>query len=325
MPTRGPNRRATLAMLGAGALTARAQPRAITIVVPFAPGGPTDTVTRLVAEAMAPVLGQNVVVENTAGAGGTIAAARVAQARPDGQTLLMHHIGHATAATLYRRLAYDPVDSFAPLGLVTEVPQIAVARRDFPAATLPELLAAMRQRGDALTIGHAGLGGSDHLAGMLLQREAGRAVTAVAFRGAAPIMTEMLAGRIDLYCGQATILVQHIRAGGLRAYAVTADSRLSGTVIDAIPTVAEAGHPDMRVTVWHGLYAPRGTPAPILERLNRALLVALRDENLTRRFLDLGTAPVPQARATPAAHRAFWQEDIAKWRPLIQAAGQFAD
>jgi tripartite-type tricarboxylate transporter receptor subunit TctC len=320
-----PTRRLALCGTALLPLAARAQPRTITIVVPFAPGGPTDTVTRLVAEAMAAELGQNVVVENTAGAGGTIGANRVAQARPDGTMLLMHHIGHATAATLYRRLPYDPVEGFACLGLVTEVPQIAVARRDFPAATLAELFAVMRQRGDALTIGHAGLGGSDHLAGMLLQREAGRAVTAVAFRGAAPIMTELLAGRIDLYCGQATVLVPHIRADTLRAYAVTADARLAGAPLDAIPTVAEAGHPQMRVTVWHGLYAPRRTPAEMVQRLSAALRVALASPRVIERFAELATAPVAADRATPEFHTRFLAAEVARWRPIIQAAGEFAD
>ncbi|MCK8782831.1 tripartite tricarboxylate transporter substrate-binding protein [Roseomonas sp. NAR14] len=299
--------------------------RPVTIVVPFAAGGPTDTVTRLVAEAMGRDLGQTVVVENVTGAGGTIGAARVANARPDGATLLMHHIGHATAATLYRRLPYNVQTSFEPIGLVTEVPVLVTAHPGFPAETLPELLAVMRRDGERLNLANAGIGGSDQLAGLLLMRAAGAKVTEVSFRGTAPALTELIAGRVDLYCGQATGLVPAVRDRQIRAYAVTTARRLTGPGLGDIPTVVELGQPELQVSVWHALYAPRGTPPAMVQRFSRALQAALRDPKVVERFADLVTEPVAPERATPEAHRQFLAAEVARWRPIIQAAGVYAD
>ena len=322
-----PSVAATLApTLFSPALAQPAQPpRNITIICPFAPGGPTDLISRLMAEAMGPPLEAQIVVENVTGAGGTIGAARVAQARPDGSVLLMHHIGHAGAASLYRRLPYDVVDGFAPLGLVTEVPQMVVARPDFPATTLAELLAAMRAGGDRVSIGNSGLGSSDHLAGMLMQREAGTTLNTIGFRGSAPISTELMAGRLDVYGGQGTILAPLVREGRLRAYCVMGDARLPGPVLDTVPTATEAGHPELKMSVWHGMYAPRATPVELVERLAAALRVAIQSPRVVQRFAELVTAPVPLERATPAYHRGFLAAEVARWRPLIQAAGAFAD
>jgi tripartite-type tricarboxylate transporter receptor subunit TctC len=297
--------------------------RPISIVVPFAAGGPTDTVSRLVAEAMGRDLGQNVIVENMGGAGGTLGANRVAQARPDGHSLLLHHIGMATTPTLYRRLPYDPVNGFEPIGLVTEVPMTLIARPDFPATNLAEAIAVMRQRRDQLNYANAGIGAASHLCGLLLMSRIEAPMTTVPFRGTGPAMQEILGGRVDLMCDQTTNTTEQIRARAVRVYAVTTRERVAA--LPEVPTAAEAGLQGLEVTIWHGLYAPRGTPAPIVERLSQALQASLRDPRLIARFAELGTAPVAQDQATPAAHRAFWLADIEKWRPLIQAAGQYAD
>ncbi|MBV1799750.1 tripartite tricarboxylate transporter substrate-binding protein [Siccirubricoccus sp. G192] len=321
-------RRATLALaslgLASGPAFAQQFPsRTITIIVPFAAGGPTDTVARLVAEATGRDLGRTVVVENVGGAGGTLGAARVAQARPDGYTLLLHHIGMATAPTLYRRLPYDPVGGFETIGLVTEVPMTLVAKKDFPANTLAEAVAVIKREGDRLNYANAGIGAASHLCGLLLQKAVDTSMTTVPFRGTGPAMQELLSGRIDLMCDQTTNTTEQINAGAIKVLAVTTPERVGS--LPNVPTSAEAGLPGFEVTVWHGLYAPKGTPPEIQQRLSKALQAALRDPRLVQRFAELGTAPVAQDRATPEAHRRFWQADIAKWRPIIQAAGQYAD
>jgi tripartite-type tricarboxylate transporter receptor subunit TctC len=229
----------------------------------------------------------------------------------------------ATIPTLYRRLAYDPINGFETLGLVTEVPMTLVARRDFPAGNLAELVQVIRREGTKLNYANAGIGAASHLCGLLFMKAMDTAMTTVPYRGTAPAMNDLLAGTVDVMCDQTTNTTEHIRAGTIKAFAVTTRERLAS--LPDVPTAAEAGLPDFEVSVWHGLYAPKGTPQPIIARLNRALLAALQDQNVASRFADLGTAPVAVARATPEAHREFWQADIAKWRPLIQAAGQFAD
>jgi tripartite-type tricarboxylate transporter receptor subunit TctC len=271
---------------------------------------------------MGRALGVPVVVENVTGAGGTIAAARVAQARPDGTTLLMHHIGHATTATLYRKLPYDVEASFAPLGLVSDAAMTVVARPDFPASDLAGVMAEIRRQGDKLTLAHSGLGGANQLCGMLLQRAAGTALTTVVFRGSAPAITDMMAGRIDVFCDQATNTAPFIRDGRVKAFAETLPERVPG--LD-LPTTAEAGVPALAMSTWHGLYAPAGTPEATQEKLSVALRAALRDERLLARFGELVTQPASAERVTPAYHRRFLAEEVARWRPIINEAGQYAD
>ena len=313
-----------LAPLAAPAFAqARFPDRPITVIVPFAAGGPTDTVARLLSEAMGRDLGGTVVVENVGGAGGTLGAQRVAQARPDGYTLLVHHIGMATIPTLYRRLAYDPINGFETVGLITEVPMTLVGRRTLEANTMQELVALVRQRGDRINLANAGVGAASHLCGILFQSALNLPLTTVPYRGTGPAMNDLVGGTVDLMCDQTTNTTEQIRAGTIKAFATTTSTRVPS--LPDIPTAREAGMPNFEVSVWHGLYAPRGTPAEIVNRLSQALHVALRNEALVRRFADLGTEPVPQDKATPAAHRAFWQADVARWRPIIQAAGQFAD
>jgi tripartite-type tricarboxylate transporter receptor subunit TctC len=296
--------------------------RSITITVPFTAGGPTDVISRLVAEGMTRDLGQPVVVENVTGAGGTIAAQRVAQARPDGLTLLMHHIGHAASATLYRRLPYSVTDSFAPLGIASDAAMTLIARPDFPAADLAGLMAAIREQGEKLNLAHSGLGGANQLCGMLLQAAAGKAMTSVVFRGSAPAITEVMAGRIDVFCDQATNTAPFIRDNRVKAYAVTLPQRVAG--LD-LPTTAEAGQPSILMSTWHGLYAPAATPEPVQARLSQALRAALKEDRLRARFADLVTEPASEARATGAFHRRFLAEEVTRWRPIIQAAGEYAD
>ena len=322
MPTRRTLLTAGAALLAAPALAQDFPSRAITITVPFAAGGPTDVISRLVADGMGRALGVPVVVENVTGAGGTIAAARVAQARPDGTTLLMHHIGHATTATLYRKLPYDVEASFAPLGLVSDAAMTVVARPDFPASDLAGVMAEIRRQGDKLTLAHSGLGGANQLCGMLLQRAAGTALTTVVFRGSAPAITDMMAGRIDVFCDQATNTAPFIRDGRVKAFAETLPERVPG--LD-LPTTAEAGVPALAMSTWHGLYAPAGTPEAIQEKLSVALRAALRDERLLARFGELVTQPASAERVTPAYHRRFLAEEVARWRPIINEAGQYAD
>jgi len=296
--------------------------RPVTIIVPFAAGGPTDVISRIVAEGMGKDLGQAVVVENVTGAGGTIAAARVAQARPDGHTLMMHHIGHASAATLYRRLPYSVTDSFAPLGIVSDAAMTLVARPDFPAGDLNAYIAEIKRQGDKLNLAHSGLGAANHLCGMLLQYTAGAAMTPVVYRGSAPAITELMAGRVDVFCDQATNTVNFIREDRIKAYAVTLAQRVPG--LD-LPTTTEAGQPSLLMSTWHGLYAPKNTPSEIQERLAAAIRAALREERLRQRFAELVTEPATEDRATPAFHRRFLAEEVARWRPIIQAANQYAD
>ena len=310
------------ALLTAPALAQDFPSRPITITVPFTAGGPTDVISRLVAEGMAKQLGVAVVVENVTGAGGTIAAARVAQARPDGTTLLMHHIGHATTATLYRSLPYDVERSFAPLGLVSDAAMTLVARPDFPATDLAGFMAELRRQGDKLTLAHSGLGGANQLCGMLLQRAVGKNLTTVVFRGSAPAITDMMAGRIDVFCDQATNTAPFIRDGRVKAYAATLPDRVRGL---ELPTTTEAGVPELVMSTWHGLYAPANTPVEIQERLSAAIRAALKEERLLARFGELVTQPAAEDRVTPAYHRRFLAEEVARWRPIIQEAGQYAD
>ena len=315
-----------LALLLAGtAATARADypERAITMIVPFAAGGPTDTVGRLVAEAMTRELGQQVIVENVGGAGGTLGAARVAKAEPDGYTLLMYHIGQATSASLYRKLPYDPLNDFAPIGRVTDVPMTVIGRSTLEPGSATDLIGLIREKKDELTLANAGPGSSSHLCGMLLMSALGVPMTTVPYKGTAPAMTDLLGGQVDLVCDQTTNTAGQIRSGKVKAYAVTTKERVAA--LPDLPTLDEAGLPGFEMSVWHGLWAPKGTPEPVIAKLVPALAAALKDEKVIERMADLGTVPVPPEQVTPAALQAQTESEAAKWRPIIEAAGAFAD
>lgn len=310
--------------LSAFAAEAQTYPeRTITIVVPFAAGGPTDTVTRLVAEAMSKDLGQQVIVENVGGAGGTTGAARVAAAEPDGYTLLLHHIGMATSATLYRSLPYDPLNAFEYAGLVTDVPMTIVARKDFEPTDLKGLVDYVKAHKDEVTVANAGIGAASHLCGMLFMSAIGTPLVTVPYKGTGPAMTDLLGGQVDIMCDQTTNTTKQIQGGTIKAYAVTSAKRLD--VLPDLPTTDEAGLPGMQVGIWHGLYAPKGTSPEIMARLSKSLQVALKDANVIARFAELGTTPATEADATPEALKAKLEGEIARWKPIIDAAGQYAD
>ncbi len=304
--------------------TAQAQPfpsRPITIVAAGAAGGPTDTITRILADALGRALPQPVVVEAIGGS--LVGPQRAAQARPDGYTLLVNNIGFAASATLYRKLPYDVLESFAPLGLVSDAAMTFVARPGFPAADLRAYVGALREGGDRLNLAHAGLGSASHLCGVLLQQAAGAQATTVAFRGTGPAMAELMAGRLDLLCDQATNTVPYIKDNRIAAHAVSSTARLAE--LPGLPTTAEAGFPALVMTTWHAMYAPAGTPDEVQNILSAALRSAMRDETLRRRFAELATAPATEERASIAFHRRFLAEEVARWRPIIQAAGAYAD
>jgi tripartite-type tricarboxylate transporter receptor subunit TctC len=304
--------------------SAQAYPeRTITVVVPFAAGGPTDTVTRLVAEAMSKDLGQQVIVENVGGAGGTLGAGRVAQADPDGYTLLLHHIGMATSATLYRKLPFDTLNAFEYIGLVTDVPMTIVGRKDLEPTDLKGLIEYAKANKDTVTVANAGIGAASHLCGMMFMSAIETPLVTVPYKGTGPAMTDLLGGQVDIMCDQTTNTTKQIQGGTIKAYAVTSAARLD--VLPDVPTAEEGGLPGFQVGIWHGLYAPKGTPAEITERLSKSLQVALKDPNVVARFAELGTVPSSEADATPAALKAKLESEIARWKPIIEAAGQYAD
>jgi tripartite-type tricarboxylate transporter receptor subunit TctC len=295
----------------------------ITLVVPFSAGGPTDTVARLVAAPMSKVLGQQVIVENVGGAGGTIAASRVAKASPDGYTILIHHIGMSTAPALYRKLPYKPLEDFEPIGLINEVPMTLVARRDFPPKDLKELITYVKANKDKVTYANAGLGAASHLCGMLFMTTIQTDLTTVPYKGTADVIKDLLGGQVDFTCDQTTNTTSQIKADKVKVYGVTTKKRLSS--LPNIPTMDEAGLKGFEVAVWHGLYAPKGTPKPVVESLTKALQAALKDATVKKRFADLGTEPVAQERATPEALRAQLKSEIDRWSPIIKKAGVYAD
>ena len=268
-------------------------------------------------------LGQQVIVENVGGAGGTLGAARVAKADPDGYTVLMYHIGQATSSSLYRKLPYDPATDFAPIGRVTDVPMSVIGRADLPPNSAEELIAYVREHKDELTLANAGPGSSSHLCGMLLESAVGVPMTTVPYKGTAPAMTDLLGGQVDLVCDQTTNTTGQIKSGKVKAYAVTTKDRVAA--LDDVPTLDEAGLDGFEMSVWHGLWAPAGTPPATIEKLTTALDAALTDPKVIERFADLGTVPVPAEQVTPTALQSHTEAETAKWRPVIEAAGGFAD
>ncbi len=310
--------------LGISGASAQSFPtRNITMVIPFAAGGPTDTVGRLIAESMSKTLGQTVVIDNVAGAGGTRAAGQVAKANPDGYTLLLHHIGMSTAPTLYRKLAYDPLKDFETIGLVTDAPMSVIARPDFPAKDFAEVIAYVKKNKDKTNYANAGVGAASHLCGMLLMSAIGEQMNTIPYKGTGPAMTDVLGGQVDLMCDQTTNTTSQILGGKVKAYGVTTKTRVKN--LPNLPTLDEAGLKGFELAVWHGIYAPKGTPKEVVAKLTEALQAALKDPKVIERFAALGTEPVSQSDATPAAHTAKLTSEIQKWRPLIQKAGVFAD
>jgi len=307
-----------------GAAVAETYPsRVITMIVPFSAGGPTDTVSRLVAEAMSKDLGQQIVIENVGGAGGTLGAGRVAKADPDGYTLLLHHIGMSTSASLYRKLPYDTLNAFEYVGLVTDVPMTIVARANFEPADMKGLVEYAKANKDKVTYANAGIGAASHLCGMLFMSKIETPLTTVPYKGTGPAMTDLVGGQVDLMCDQTTNTTNQIKGGKIKAYATTTKERLAA--LPDVPTAAEGGLADFEVGIWHGVYAPKGTSPEIVAKLSASLQKALKDPNVIKRFADLGTVPSSEADATPEALKAKLTSEIARWAPVIKAAGVYAD
>jgi tripartite-type tricarboxylate transporter receptor subunit TctC len=297
--------------------------RNVTVIVPFAAGGPTDTVARLIAQQMTKTLGQSVIVENVAGAGGTLGVERVAKAKPDGYQLVLMHIGISTSVSLYRNLRYDPVKELEPIGLITDVPMTLVARANFPAKDMKELIAYVKANKDKVTLANAGVGAASHLCGMLFQSAIQTDLTTIPYKGTGPAMTDLIGGQVDFLCDQSTNTTQQIKGGKVKAYAVTTKTKVPS--LPELPTLDSSGLPGFEVAVWHGLWAPRGTPKPAIDKLNAALKTALKDPAVIAKFAELGTEPVADARVTPAALDAHLKAEIAKWGPIIKKAGVYAD
>ncbi|MBK6005988.1 tripartite tricarboxylate transporter substrate binding protein BugD [Ramlibacter ginsenosidimutans] len=311
--------------LAAAALSAAAADefpsKPITIIVPFAAGGPTDKVARDLAEALRKPLGTTVIVDNAAGAGGAIGANKVARAQPDGYTLLLHHIGMATMPTLVPNIPFKVESDFEYLGMVNDVPMTIIGKPGLPANNYKELVAWMQQNKGRINLGNAGIGSASHLCGLLFQHAVGVDMTQVPYKGTGPAMTDLMGGQIDLMCDQTTNTTGAIEARKVKVFAVTTPKRLAVPALKDVPTMQEMGVKDFQVTIFHGLYAPKGTPAPVLKKLNDALKTALKDPDFIKREESLGAVVVNDKRVDPAEHKKFVHGEIAKWTPLIKAAG----
>ena len=298
----------------------------ITIVVPFAAGGPTDKVARDLAEVIRKGLNnQPIVIENVGGAGGTLGAAKVAKAAPDGYTLLLHHIGMATAPALYRNLPFKVLDDFEYVGMVNDVPMTLVGRPNLPANNYAELVKWLEANKGKINLANAGLGAASHLCGLLFQQSLKIDMTTVPYKGTAPAMTDLLGGQVDIMCDQTTNTSTQIEAGKIKAYAVTTLQPLKTPALAKLPTLDSQGLRGFNVSIWHGMYAPKGTPKAIVDQLNAALRAALKDPEFIKRQEALGAVIVTDGRVNPAEHRKFVEAEIGKWGPAIKAAGQYAD
>ena len=298
----------------------------ITIVVPFTAGGPTDKVARDLAEAMRkPMGGQSIIIENVGGAGGTLGAARAAKASNDGYTLLLHHIGISTSPALYRNMTYKTLEDFEYLGMINEVPMTLIGKPGLPANNMPELMKWIEANKGKINLANAGLGAASHLCGLLFQQAIKTDMTTVPYKGTAPAMTDLLGGQVDLMCDQSTNTTSQIEAGKVKAFAVTTSKRLTTPSLAKLPTLDESGVKGFNVSVWHGLYAPKGTPKAVTDKLNAALKTALHDPDFIKRQEALGAVIITDARLNGAEHKKFVEAEINKWGPIIKAAGQYAD
>ena len=314
---------AAILVLVAGVASAQYPTKSITMVVPFAAGGPTDTLGRNLGIAMGKQLKQTIIVENVGGAGGNIGVTRVARAAPDGYTVLLHHIGMSTSPALYRKLDYNPLTDFEYIGLVADVPMTLIARGNFPANDFKEFLAYIKANRAKITLANAGLGAASHLCGLLFMSAIETEFTTVPYKGTAPAMNDLLGGQVDLMCDQTTNTTGQIQGGKVKAYGVTTRTRVPS--LPNIPTLEEQGLKGFEVAVWHAIYAPKGTPKAAVDTLVHALQESLKDADLKANLAKLGTEPTTQARATPEALRTFLKSEIEKWAPVIKKAGQYAD
>ena len=316
---------ASLLLTVAGAAWADYPDKPVTIVVPFAAGGPTDKVARDLGDVLRKQLNQTVIIENVGGAGGTLGAAKVAKASPDGYTVLLHHIGMATSPALYRKMSYDTLGDFEYLGMVNEVPMTLVGRSTLPASNFAELRKWIDANKGKINLANAGLGAASHLCGLLFQQSVAVDMTTVPYKGTAPAMTDLLGGQVDLMCDQTTNTTQQIEGGKVKAFGVTTPKRLTTPALAKLPTLDESGLKGFNVSIWHGMYAPKGTPKAVVDKLNSALRAALKDPEFIKREEALGAVVITDARLGGAEHKKFVEAEINKWGPVIKAAGQYAD
>ncbi len=315
--------------LATGAVAQGFPSKPVQMVVPFTAGGPTDTVARSLAVAMGKHLGQSVVVENVGGAGGTVGAARVKNAQPDGYSVLLHHIGMSTAPTLYRKLAYNPQTDFEAIGLVVDVPMTLIARSDFPADNFADFLKYVKANSTKLNLANAGIGAASHLCGLLFMSAIETDLTTVPFKGTADVLNALLAKQVDFTCDQTTNTTSQIQAHvadktkGVKVYGVTSAKRVA--TLPNVPTLQELGVKGFEVGVWHGVYAPKGTPKAAIDKLVAAMQAAVKDPEFVKRMTDLGAAIYPADKITPAAHAAYLKSEIERWAPIIKKAGAYAD
>jgi tripartite-type tricarboxylate transporter receptor subunit TctC len=309
----------TAALLAAGAALAQGYPiKPITMVVPFAAGGPSDSIARLIGKTMSESLGQTIVIENVAGAGGTAGAARVAKAAADGYTLLIHHVALSAGAALYRNPGYDTLTAFEPVGLVNYGPFVLITKKDFPSSGLKDLLARLKTEGPRTNVAHAGVGSGSHLCGLMLGQALGTRFNYVPYRGTGPALNDVVAGQVDMLCDQSTNAVPQVQAGTVKAFAVSSPQPIAQ--LPNLPTLASevAG---FDLSVWHGVYGPKGMPREAVEKLHRALQAALADAEIQRRFADLGTLLFPADQRSPAALQAKLEREVKHWTTVVQAAG----
>ena len=295
----------------------------ISLAVPFAAGGPTDTLARNLAVVMTQQLKQQVIIENVAGAGGTIAANRVAKAKPDGYSLLIAHIGMATAPALYRKLPYNPLTDYEYIGQVADVPMTLIARTGLPPDNLTELVAYVKKNKEKLNLGNAGLGAASHLCGLLFMSRIAADIQTIPYNGTAPAMTALIGGQIDLMCDQTTNTTAQIKSGRVKVYGTTTKTRVPS--LSMVPTLAEQGMKDFDVSVWHGIYAPKGTPKPAIDKLVAALQASVQDAQFKSRIAELGAQAVGKDKATPESLAKHLKAEIEKWGPIIRNAGVYAD
>ncbi|MBV5294433.1 MAG: tripartite tricarboxylate transporter substrate binding protein BugD [Curvibacter lanceolatus] len=322
--------RTGLAALAAATLVAAGPARAevfpdrpITMLVPFAAGGPTDVVARLIAIPMGKALGQTVLIENAVGAGGTIAATKTARAAPNGYTIFLHHMGMSTAPALYKKLSFDPLKDFDYIGQVVDVPMTLLARKDFPANNLQEALAYIKANKEKVTLANAGLGAVSHLCGLIFMSTIGVDLNTIPYKGTGPAMNDLLGGQVDLLCDQTTQTVPMIKEGRIKVFGVTTLNRLSA--LPNVPTLDEQGLKGFDVKVWHGMYAPKGTPPEVINKLNAALRTALQDPVVTKRLADLSSDVPPLDKITPNGLKTHLEAEINRWGPVIRKAGIYAD
>ena len=314
---------ASLVATGAAVAQAAFPAKPVTVVVPFSAGGPTDVVARLIGVPMGKALGQTVIIDNALGAGGTIAAAKVARAAPDGYTIFLHHMGMSTAPALYRKLSFDPLKDFEYIGQVVDVPMTLLGRKDLPANNFKELQAYVKANGNKVTLANAGLGAVSHLCGLLFMSQMGVELTTVPYKGTGPAMNDLLGGQVDLLCDQTTQTVPFIKDGRIKVYGVTTHNRLGS--LPNVPTLDEQGLKGFEVKVGHGMYAPKGTPKEVIDKLNAALKTAMADPHVKQRLAEL-SSDIPSAdKMTPEGLRTHLTAEIAKWGPVIKKAGIYAD